>query len=501
MTENGSTILEMSGISMSFPGVKALSDVNFDLKKGEVHALVGENGAGKSTLMKVLAGVHFPEKGDIVYRGRKVVYHNPLEAKQDGIVIIFQELNLVPELTVAENIFLGTFPTKGFGLISRKKMKEETRRVLQELECDFDENKIVGNLSIARQQMVEIARALALKASIVILDEPTASLTGHDKDILFRNIRRLREQGTALVYVSHKMEEIFEITDRITVLRDGQKTGTLVTAETNRNEVIQKMIGRELDDFYVKAKNRPGEEALRVENLSRKGEFYDISFSLRCGEVLGLYGLVGAGRSEVAEAIFGIRPLNSGKIFINGKEKKIMNSKMAVSSGMGFVPEDRKEQGLILGMSCRDNQSLANIRYLNSFMFIKEREVNQVFEDYRDKLSLSCAGPGVPVVNLSGGNQQKIVIAKWLSINPSILILDEPTRGIDVGSKAEIHKLVASMAEQGMAILVISSEMPEIMGVSHRILTMHQGRITNEFSGENITESNLIDAITSSSVC
>jgi len=493
-------ILEMKNISRSFPGVKALNQVNLEIKKGEVLALVGENGAGKSTLMKVLAGVYSRDEGEIIYQGKSVSYHNPLEAKEDGIIIIFQELNLVSELTVAENIFLGTMPTKRFGIIDRKKIKEEARRALNELECDYDENAIVGSLSLARQQMVEIARALVHRANIVILDEPTASLTGHDKEILFRNIRRLKEQGTAIVYISHKMEEIFEISDRITVLRDGEKTGTLVTAETNRNEVTQKMIGRDLDEFYEKASTKFGEEVLRVENLTRKDEFSDISFSIRKGEVLGLYGLVGAGRSEVAETIFGIRPSSSGKIYINGQEKRILNSRSAVSLGIGFVPESRKEQGLVLGMSCKENQSLANIRYLQKFGFIQEREVSRSFQEYQDKLSISCAGPGQPVVNLSGGNQQKIVIAKWLSVNPAILILDEPTRGIDVGSKAEIHKLIARMAEAGMAILVISSEMPEIMGISHRILTIHQGSISGEFSGEEITESNLIHAITNLSV-
>ncbi len=500
MGNQNDVILEMKNISRSFPGVKALNQVNLEIKKGEVLALVGENGAGKSTLMKVLAGVYSRDEGEIIYQGKSVSYHNPLEAKEDGIIIIFQELNLVSELTVAENIFLGTMPTKRFGIIDRKKIKEEARRALNELECDYDENAIVGSLSLARQQMVEIARALVHRANIVILDEPTASLTGHDKEILFRNIRRLKEQGTAIVYISHKMEEIFEISDRITVLRDGEKTGTLVTAETNRNEVTQKMIGRDLDEFYEKASTKFGEEVLRVENLTRKDEFSDISFSIRKGEVLGLYGLVGAGRSEVAETIFGIRPSSSGKIYINGQEKRILNSRSAVSLGIGFVPESRKEQGLVLGMSCKENQSLANIRYLQKFGFIQEREVSRSFQEYQDKLSISCAGPGQPVVNLSGGNQQKIVIAKWLSVNPAILILDEPTRGIDVGSKAEIHKLIARMAEAGMAILVISSEMPEIMGISHRILTIHQGSISGEFSGEEITESNLIHAITNLSV-
>ncbi len=500
MGNQNDVILEMKNISRSFPGVKALNQVNLEIKKGEVLALVGENGAGKSTLMKVLAGVYSRDEGEIIYQGKSVSYHNPLEAKEDGIIIIFQELNLVSELTVAENIFLGTMPTKRFGIIDRKKIKEEARRALNELECDYDENAIVGSLSLARQQMGEIARALVHRANIVILDEPTASLTGHDKEILFRNIRRLKEQGTAIVYISHKMEEIFEISDRITVLRDGEKTGTLVTAETNRNEVTQKMIGRDLDEFYEKASTKFGEEVLRVENLTRKDEFSDISFSIRKGEVLGLYGLVGAGRSEVAETIFGIRPSSSGKIYINGQEKRILNSRSAVSLGIGFVPESRKEQGLVLGMSCKENQSLANIRYLQKFGFIQEREVSRSFQEYQDKLSISCAGPGQPVVNLSGGNQQKIVIAKWLSVNPAILILDEPTRGIDVGSKAEIHKLIARMAEAGMAILVISSEMPEIMGISHRILTIHQGSISGEFSGEEITESNLIHAITNLSV-
>lgn len=489
-------VLEVKQISKTFPGVKALDNVELEVKAGEVLALCGENGAGKSTLMKVLAGIHKPDSGEIVYMGEKVQFSDPLQAKQAGIILIFQELSLVQELTVAENIFLGSLPTKKMNIINWKTLRERTRVILDELECSFSETELVGRLSIAQQQMVEIARALSFGAKIVIFDEPTSSLTEKEKNVLFNNIKRLKEKGVAIIYITHKMDEVFQISDRITVLRDGRRTGTLVTSETKLSEVVELMIGRTLDDYFHKSQAKIGEEVIRLEGLSKKGLFHDISFSIHEGEVLGLYGLVGAGRSEVAETIFGVRKADEGKIFIKGKEVKINNSKDAVKLGIGFVPENRKEQGLVLGMSCRDNLTLANLPWMNKKGFIKKDEEDEIFEEYKKKFSISTPSPLQKVFNLSGGNQQKIVIAKWLCIKPRILILDEPTRGIDVGSKAEIHKLIAKMAEAGIAVLVISSEMPEIMGVCNRIIAMCSGQITGEYSDSEVTEKKLIDAIT-----
>ncbi len=491
-------IIKVEKVSKTFPGVKALNEVDFELKAGEVLALCGENGAGKSTLMKTIAGVHDPDPGSgcIQFLGKEACFENPLEARKAGIVLVFQELSLVPELSVAENIFLGSLPRTKFKTIDWKSMNEETAELLEELECNFKPTDLAGDLSIAQQQMVEIARSLPFKPKVVILDEPTSSLTEREKEVLFKNIRRLKEKDVAIVYITHKMDEVFEITDRITVLRDGQRTGSLKTSDATINDITKLMIGRELEDFFHKSKAEPGKEILRVENLTQKGEFQKINFSIRSGEVLGVYGLVGAGRSEMAESIFGVRKLDEGKIFIEEKEVEIKNSKQAVKLGIGFVPENRKEQGLVLKMSCQSNLSLAKLPWMHQKGFIDRTTDINTFNEYKEKLLISTPGPNQPVVNLSGGNQQKIVIGKWMCMDPKVLILDEPTRGIDVGAKAEIHKLIAKMAEAGLAVLVISSEMPEIIGVSNRIITMKDGCITAEFQESEISEQGLIDAIT-----
>lgn len=492
----GEVILEVSGVSKTFPGVRALDDVSFDVRRGEVHALVGENGAGKSTLMKVLAGNHQPDEGTIRHLGEAIRLRDPLEAKQRGILLIHQELSLVPELTVAENIYLGSLPLKPFGLVNWKELRRETDQVLNQLHCHFDAGDRVGELSIAKQQMVEIARAAAFNSNVVIFDEPTASLTDQEKDALFETIRHLKTQGVAIVYISHKMSEIFEITDRVTVLRDGKTQGTLATAETDAEAITRMMIGRSLDSYFERADSELGEETLRVEHLTVDGMIRDVSFSIRAGEVVGMYGLVGAGRSEVAETIFGIRQPDSGTIYWEGKAQVVHSPKDALKLGIGLVPEDRKEQGLVLGMGGRDNTTLPILESLNVLGFMNRSEEQALFQEYKDKLQISTTGPYQPVVNLSGGNQQKFVIAKWLCTQPKLLILDEPTRGIDVGSKSEIHKLIARLAEAGLAVLVISSEMPEIMGVSHRVLTMCEGELTGEFDCREVTEAKLLEAAT-----
>lgn len=488
--------LAASGISKSFPGVKALDQFDFSVRKGEVHALVGENGAGKSTLMKILSGIYTRDKGggNIIFQGNTVNYQDPIQALNDGIILIHQELSLVQELTVAENIFLGHLPLKRFGRVDWKELFDKTERIIAQLKCDFKPSDLVSTLSIAYQQMVEIGRALSREAKLIFFDEPTASLTDSEVKILFENIRNLKAKGTAIVYISHKMDEIFKISDRITVMRDGHKTGTLQTPEASRDEVISLMIGRELKDLFQTTEKNIGKEVLRVESLSRDNYVKDVSFSIRSGEVLGLYGLVGAGRSETAEAIFGIVQKDGGKIFLDEKEVEISNPKKAVKLGLGLVPEDRKVQGLILGMACDDNLTLPRLDNMHKFGFLKNSIQNQLFREYAEKLSISTPGPKQLVGKLSGGNQQKIVIGKWISLNPKLLIMDEPTRGIDVGSKAEIHGLIDQMASEGIAILVISSEMPEIIGVSDRIITMREGRVTGEFFRGDITEEKLIRA-------
>ncbi len=488
------TILQLRGISKTFPGVKALNDVDLDVRRGEVHALLGENGAGKSTLMKVLAGTYQADSGEIVLAGQVVTLTNPLDAKKKGILLIHQELSLVPGLSVAENIFLGSLPTRTLRRIDWYKLREDAAVILQQLKCNFGPNDIVGKLSLANQQMVEIARALAFDPRIVIFDEPTSSLTEQEKTILFQNIRRLQQDGVAIIYISHRMDEIFELSDRITVLRDGRHRGTVFTSETTEDEVTRLMIGRYLEDYFEEKQRKHGKEVLRVEGLTVPGLFEDVSFSVRAGEVVGLYGLIGAGRSEVAETLFGLRRPTVGRLYLHGKPVTIHSPSEAVAHGFGFIPEDRKQQGLVLAMGVRDNIALPQIDRLQRLGFLRPTAEQRLYREYKDKLDIKTPGPNQKVINLSGGNQQKIVIAKWLARKPELLILDEPTRGIDVGSKSEIHKLIGELSQQGIAILVISSEMPEVIGVSHRILTMYQGRLTGEFDGYSVTEDDLINA-------
>ncbi len=494
---NGEYILEMKDISKTFPGVKALNKVNLKLKKGEVLALCGENGAGKSTLMKILCGVYTPDtdSGDIIYNGKKVSFKRTIDAKNEGIIMIFQELSLVTDLSVAENIFLGSLPMKS-GVIDWKKLYADTKKILLELGCDFSPKTPIANLPISQQQLVEIARGLALGAKILILDEPTSSLTDREKDSLFRIVRMLKDKGVGVIYISHKMDEIFEITDRVSVFRDGCNTGEFITKEIVLDDIVKSMIGRTLDDYYHKSNAIPGEEVLRVENLTKKGMYENISFNVRKGEVVGLYGLVGAGRSEIVETIFGVRRPDKGDIYLNGKKAHIKNTVQAVKHRIGLVPENRKEQGLILEMSCRENIMLSKLPWLKKGLWVDKKASYRIYNDYKEKLSISSPSSEQKIVNLSGGNQQKVILGKWLCMDPQLLILDEPTRGIDVGSKSEIHKLIAGLAEDGMAIIVISSEMPEIIGVSNRLFTISNGELTGELEGEEINEQAVMKAIT-----
>lgn len=498
MDSNKVPLLEIRNISKNFPGVKALNGVNLELYQGEVLAVCGENGAGKSTLMKCISGIYQADgvEGEIIVDGKKVHFKNSLEAKKAGIIIVFQELSLIPDLTVTENIFLGNLQKTKYKLIDNKTMNLEAQKILNQIESQISVKDIVGELSISQQQMVEIARALSFGAKVVILDEPTSSLTQKEKDILFKNIRKLRESGVGIIYITHKMNEVFEISDRITVLRDGKRTGTLETKKVNVSDVVQLMIGRELDEFFHKSNAEIKEEVLRVENLSSFASFENISFDIKKGEIVGLYGLVGAGRSEIAETIFGVRKRNAGRIFIDGKSVRINSSKDAIRNGIGLVPENRKEQGLVIRMSCLHNISLAKLPKLRKGMFLNTNEEKKLFNEYKVSLSIATPGPNQKVLNLSGGNQQKIVVAKWLSLKPKILILDEPTRGIDVGAKVEIHKLIADLAQKGIAVLVISSEMPEILGISDKIITIANGRIKGVFENDGLTEKQLMESIT-----
>jgi ABC-type sugar transport system ATPase subunit len=487
--------LRLENIVKTFPGVRALDGVSLEVLPGEVHALMGENGAGKSTLMKVLGGLHQPDEGKIIVSEQPVRMASPLDAKSKGIVFIHQELSLAAELTVAENIYLGELPKKRFGLVDWQKLYAQTDEILAKLKVGFNAKTRVGDLSIANQQMVEIARALTVDAKAVIFDEPTASLTDAEKVVLFDVIADLKDHGVGIIYISHRMEEIFKITDRISVLRDGSYRGTLVTAETNEDEITQLMIGRSLDLSRNVNHNELGDTALEVKGLSCGQLYRDISFEVRRGEVVGFYGLVGAGRTEIAETLFGLREPSAGKILLDGQETRIHSPADAISKGISLVPEDRKGQGLVLGMNCRDNMTLPQVDDLKAGPFVAEGAEVAIFDQYRDRLDIRTPGWKQTVGNLSGGNQQKIVIGKWLSMHPNVLIVDEPTRGIDVGSKSEIHNLIRELAGQGYAVIVISSEMPEVLHVSDRIVAMYSGEIIRTFTSDEVTEDNLIQAI------
>lgn len=495
-SHDSTPVLSLVDITKRFPGVVALNKVNFDVRAGEVHALLGENGAGKSTLMKVLAGKHQPNGGQIILDGQEKSFENPKQAKKSGIVLIHQEQSLVPEMTVAENIYLGSLPLKWGNRVDWKKLHGDSSEILERLKCTFTSREMVSNLSIAKKQMVEIARALVFTPKVVVFDEPTASLTDHEKPVLYDIIQNLQEQGVGIVYISHRMDEIFHLSQRISVLRDGEYNGTLNTADTNEDEVTKLMIGRSLELDHSSKPRDFKENMLELRNLTVNGVFEDVSFNVRKGEIVGMYGLVGAGRSEVAETIFGLRTPSAGEILLDGKVASIRSSHDAVVEGIALVPEDRKDQGLILGMNCRDNMTLAGLGTVSSMGFMQTGAERVVYDKYQAAMKIKTPSWRQKVGNLSGGNQQKIVIGKWLHTHPKLLILDEPTRGIDVGSKAEIHALIKELACTGYAVLVISSEMPEVLGVSNRIIAMYDGKVTAEFDGDSVSEDELVQAIT-----
>ncbi len=488
-------VLELEGIVKTFPGVRALDGVDFDLRPGEVHALMGENGAGKSTLMKVLAGMHQPDSGQIIIDGQRHTLPTPIAAKEAGIILIHQELSLAEDMTVAENIFLGELPRSRLGFVDWRTLEGRVGEILKRLNVDFGPRTRVRRLSIAKKQLVEIARALTHDGKVVVFDEPTASLTDAEKVVLFDIIASLQKSGVGIVYISHRMEEIFRISDRISILRDGSYRGTLTTAETDEDEVTRMMIGRSLDLSREDHGAQLGPVRIAVEGLSCEPLYRDVSFEVRAGEVLGFYGLVGAGRTEIAETLFGLRRRSGGKVTLHGEAVEIGSPAEAIANGLSLVPESRKEQGLVLGMNCRDNITLPQIDRMRSGPFISGGREVEIYEKYRERLEIKAPSWRAMVKNLSGGNQQKIVIGKWLSMGPEVLIVDEPTRGIDVGSKSEIHSLLRELAAQGLAVIVISSEMPEVLRVSDRIAAMHEGRLVTIFDRDAVTEDSLIQAI------
>lgn len=481
--------LSVQGVSKRFPGVVALDDVSLEVEAGEVLAVVGENGAGKSTLMKILAGVQRPDTGQISIEGSPVRYQCVDDALDAGIALIHQELNLSDNLDVAANIFLGREPNS-FGWVNRKTIEQESRKFLQQVGLDVSPRLLVRELPIGQQQLVEIAKALSVNAKVLIMDEPTSSLSQAETATLMDVIRQLRKQGVSIVYISHRLAEVEEIADRVTVLRDGKNAGSLNRNDISHNAMVSLMVGRDVSRFYERSSHQPGEIALKVENLTTAAwPNHANSFQLRKGEIIGLAGLVGAGRTEMLQAIFGIDDRLAGTVELNGLQLSAHCSRETISAGMGLVPEDRKGQGLILEMNVRENISLASLPFHSKWgVFINFQHEKNIYKKFAESLNVKTSGPNQLVGLLSGGNQQKIVLAKWLAMKPSVLLLDEPTRGIDVGAKEEIYHLIDQLASQGVAILFASSEMEEIIGISDRVIVMNEGKITGELSREDLSE-------------
>lgn len=489
-------ILELKKISKSFSGVEVLHEVSLAVRPGEVHALLGENGAGKSTLVKIMTGVHHPDNGEILLNGEPVKFSDARESRQAGIAAIYQELSLFPDLDVAENIFAGRQPVTAGGRVNWRKLYAEAGRLLESLGVQLDLKQKARTLSIAQQQMVEIARAFSISARILIMDEPTSSLTLHEVDDLFRLVRRLREEGTAIIFISHRLEELYALADCVTVLRDGTYVDTRSMKDVTRDDLIRMMVGRTITNLFPKEDVRVGDVILKVEHLSRAGSFHDVSFELRRGEILGLAGLVGAGRTNVARAIFGVEPATAGSIQIDGQVVAIISPQQAIKLGLAYVPEDRQLHGLIPAMHITSNISLPMLsRYAQSGWLRDKVERKSTYEAAR-QMEVRANNIWQLARELSGGNQQKVVLAKWLSTNPRILILDEPTRGIDVGTKAAVHGLMSKLAAEGMAILMISSELPEILGMSDRVIVMREGVVTGQFSRAEATQETIISAAT-----
>lgn len=491
IVQNDNIILSLNKITKSYPGVLALDNVSMDFRQGEVHALLGENGAGKSTLIKVISGAIEPDSGTISIKGKTFSKITPHLSKAQGIEVIYQEFNLIPALSSAENIFLGEPLRKGV-LADKKAMSQKAAELFKSFNIDINPDIPVRNLSTAYQQIVEIARAVSKNASILIMDEPSAPLTTSEVGILFDIIRKLREKGVTIIYISHRMEEVFEISDRVTVMRDGKYITTKFTQETERKELISLMVGRELTETYPARTKEPGPTVLEVKKLCGNG-IKDISFSVRKGEILGLAGLVGSGRTELVRTVFGAEPAESGEILLEGKSVRIKSPKDAIKMGIGLIPEDRKRQGVFLELDVKTNISLAAIKDLCKFSLVDKRAENMLTSDYKEQLKIKTPGLKQKVKNLSGGNQQKVVLAKWLATKTKILIFDEPSRGIDVGAKQEIYNLMRGLTDNGMTIIMISSDMEELLGMSDRIIVLCEGKVAGEVSKSEFSQNYILE--------
>lgn len=495
-------VLEVEHVSKHFSGVYVLKDLSLEIYPGKVTAVTGENGAGKSTLMKIIAGVYTDFEGRILYNDEEMHFSGPGGAAERGIVIIHQELNLIPGLSVAENIFLGREPVNRLGLIDYRKMHEDSAKLLTMLQLEIDPALRVDRLKVGEQQLVEIARALLFDSKVLIMDEPTSAISDHETELLFRIIRDLKSKGVAILYISHKLDELFTIADNYVVLRDGELIGTGMMKDTDKEGIIRMMVGRKLESSYRSRGKDTATELMRVENLKLKSSLTagkllvnEVNFTLHQGEILGIAGLMGAGRTEILESLFGMHPRQvSGKIFIRGEEKEIRSVGDAIREGLALVPEDRKLMGLILGMNVRENTSLASLGKVSSWQFIKRGKEAELSREFTGKMNIRVAGSDMEVEKLSGGNQQKVVLSKWLATKPGILLLDEPTRGIDVGTKIEIYRLIGELADEGLGIIIVSSELPEILAVSDRILVMSESRQTAILSRDEATEEKIMHA-------
>lgn len=494
VTGNPDYVVQMYGITKKFSGIKALDHVDFFLEPGKINCLCGENGAGKSTLIKILSGAYQCDEGTIFIGGEQVKIASPKTAKAMGINPIYQELDLVDCMSIAENIYLGNEIKKNAVLIDRKKMIQEAEALMEELGIELDVRKNVGQLSVALKQMVAIAKALSIQSKVLILDEPSDVLTGRELEVLFETIGKIKAKGVGIVYISHRLEEIFEIGDVITILRDGMMIDVMQVRDTTRKELIQKMVGHEVDENITPQYGDPSKPmALEVEDLNRGTVLNHISFCLRSGEILGVAGLVGAGRTELARAVIGADPIDSGTIRVFGKEARVDSPARACEYGIGYIPEDRKNDGLVLIQSVGNNVILTVLDRLSRLGLLQRKKINSTIEEFIKQLSIKCSGPAQQAKNLSGGNQQKIVVAKWLATGAKILILDEPTRGIDVGAKTEIYNIIRDFAKQGHAIMMISSEMSEILNISDRIMVMSEGSITKNFDSNQVSQEELLE--------
>ncbi|MCP3027212.1 sugar ABC transporter ATP-binding protein [Halobacillus sp. A5] len=495
---NDQNLVKMSEIDKSFAGNRVLQNVNFSVQAGEVHALMGENGAGKSTLIKVLTGIHSRDGGTITVKGKDVIFSHPKEAEKQGIVVIHQELNIIPHLTVTENMFLGKELSIGkTGILRKREMQTQTLESLKRLGVEnIPPNETAGNLSVGKQQMIEIARAISTNAEMIIMDEPTAALTDREITSLFKVIESLRKQGVSIVYISHRMEEIFQICDRITVLRDGQYIGTKPIKETSFEAIVKMMVGRDLGERFPERSSVIGDTLLEVKDLARDEWFEGINFQVKEGEILGVAGLMGAGRTEIMETIFGAAKKSKGQVLLQGRPLDVTHPRDSIRAGIGFITEDRKDEGLVLNLSIRENVALTNLKAVSCGGWVSNARERDLVDDLIKKLHVRTTGRDQEVKSLSGGNQQKVVIAKWLGIEPRLLILDEPTRGVDVGAKKEIYHIMNQLTEQGVAIIMVSSELPEILGVSDRIMVIHEGKMAKVFKRGEADQEKIMHAAT-----